>query len=63
MSDTKRKMKRPKHKARVSLEMPIDEFNDLDEMTGKHYFGNRSLAFRESAKYANVHKFNKKEIQ
>jgi Arc/MetJ-type ribon-helix-helix transcriptional regulator len=60
MSNTIRKKIKPNHKARVSLEMPKNEFDDLNEMTDRHYFGNMSLAVRESVKYAKVHKFNKK---
>lgn len=60
MSNTIRKKIKANHKARLSLEMPMDEHDGLAEMADRHYFGNMSLAVRESVKYAKVHKFNKK---
>jgi hypothetical protein len=65
MSDTKRKMKKPKHTSRkltVPCQFKDDEIDTLEELSNKHYFGNNSLAIRESVKLASIHK-NKKGVK
>lgn len=65
MSDTIRKKKKVNHtsKRSISCEFQGEYLDDIDELSSKFYFGNTSLAIRESVKYALDHKRNKKEVQ
>ena len=65
MSNTIRRKKKVNHTRKKSVPCQFigDELDGLEELSERFYFGNASLAIRESVKYTLDHKRNKKEVQ